>query len=161
MKTPVKVHIVDFFTELVKLSYIGDIRTYLKAEKKEKARNMVEGSLNNYIDLYGKYFENFCIKLENDYLIFTEENLENMFKNIREDFILNVFSKSKIFYNPLVNDHYFSRRLNSEQRKEIIDYYIKSLNLKYSIYGIISGVFSTDFVKGVNFIFFIFLFFNN
>jgi len=121
----------------------------LKAEKKEKARNIVEGSVEKYSDLYGKYFIKYHIKLENDYVIFTQQNLEEIFNSIREDFILNVFNKSRIYFNPRVNAEYFIRRLDSDQRKEIIDYYIKSLNFQYSKYGIISGVFSTDFIKGV------------
>ncbi len=150
LKLPEKVHYIDFFTDLVKLSYIGDIRTFLRAEKKEKARNMVEGSLNQYKNLYGKYFEKYNIKIENDYIIITKENLEYIFLNIREEFLINTFNESKIFFNPNRNVEYFIGKLNDRQRKDIIEKYIKKMNLKYSIYGVISGIFSTDFIKGVN-----------
>jgi len=121
----------------------------MKAEKKEKARNIVEGALDRYIELYGKYFEIYKIKLENNFLIFNDDIYKIMFLNIREDFLTNAFIESKILFNSNQDIEFFIKRLNFEQRKIIIEKYIKKLNLRYSIYGIVSGVFSTDFIKGV------------
>lgn len=150
LKSPTKIHIVDFFTDLVKLSYIGDFRTYMKAEKKEKANNIVQGALNFYIELYKIYFTKYKIKFENDYLFIDQENLEMLFSNLNENLALKIMINSKNYFADNKSySEFFIKRLDYLQRRILLENYIKKQNLKFSIYQIIAGLISADITKSV------------
>ena len=143
MKNKSEVNTVEFFIDLAKLSYIGDIRTHFKAEKKDKIKNVVLGALDSYMILYKPIFEEFDVKIRGDMLVFDEKHNDKYFHNIPNLFMTNL----QLHINDYNSKSKFENQFQSyktEKRREIIDNYIKSLNLKYSIYGVMSGIFTTN-----------------
>ena len=61
MKNIQKINKIDFYVDLANLSYIGDIRTYLRAEKKDKIKNVVIGAIKYYDDIYRDIIEKYNI----------------------------------------------------------------------------------------------------
>jgi hypothetical protein len=141
---------------LANISYIGDIRTYLKAEKEDKVKNVILGALNYYEEIYDKIALKYSINYDNEYYYINHDksSLEFYFKNIPIEF------KRRLINNEDEND--FKNKLckcySHIERKKLIDSHLKRLNLKYSIYGIVSGIYSSDFFKGVNLLIFNYLF---
>lgn len=138
--------------DIAEISYLGDIRTYMKAEKKNKILNVVLGAFDEYLNIYGPIMTKYCLKSnENeDYIIQDEYKMENLYDLIPKKFLGSL----KIFCNNYENEKefkkYFLYKLNHTERKYLIEAYLKKLNLKYSIYGILSGIFTTDVHKSVN-----------
>jgi hypothetical protein len=132
----------DFYADLAKLSYIGDIRTYMKAEKKDKIQNVVVGAVEEYNKIYDPFF--------NKYHIANNANkLELLYDILPSKFIRSIQLNSNIFLPDHEFKSIFLYKLNHEGRRRLIDNYLKKLNLKFSIYGIFSGLISTDIDKSV------------
>jgi hypothetical protein len=149
LKNSAKISIVDFFVDLAKLSYQGDIRTYLKAEKKDKINNVVLGALDLYLQIYQPMLDSYNVKKNGDYFIFDKkfnqdhyEKLPDLFK-INLQLYMNNYSSKEEFENIFIN------KLTHEDRRFIIDSYLKRLNFYFSTYGIMSGLYSTNFSKSV------------
>jgi hypothetical protein len=144
LKNKSEVNTVDFFIDLAKVSYIGDIRTHFKAEKKDKIKNVVLGALDSYMILYKPIFDEFDVKICGDMLVFNEKLNDKHFHNIPKLFMTNLqlhindFNCKSQFKNTFLNT------FTTEKRREIIDSNLKSLNLKYSIYGVMSGIYTTN-----------------
>lgn len=137
---------LDFFIELAKLSYIGDFRTYVRAEKKDKVTNVVLGAFPLYEHIYKKYFEKYRINENNLLNIEIDMNIhkyEKFYDNLPENFKKGLAKYSKLTENQLKNTIF-------NDNKHLIENYIKHLNLKYSICAIISALYSTDIHKSVN-----------
>jgi hypothetical protein len=52
LKLPNIISQIDIYREIVQLTFLGDVRTKLKAETPNKIDNIVLGGLNNFKDLY-------------------------------------------------------------------------------------------------------------
>jgi hypothetical protein len=137
--------------DLANLSYIGDIRTYLKAEKKDKTKNVVLGAIEYYDEVYRAIIEKYNISNDSETFEFPPEMNLRHIQNLPDHFIsslmlyLKEFNKEDFKYN-------FCRNMNYNQRRYILESYIKKINLTYSCKGIISGLYSTDLHKSFKYV---------
>ena len=72
-----------FYEEIIKISYIGDIRNALYLEDKEKAKKMLKGAYSLYDNMYSKYAlssSKYKLKLNKD-LNFYFNRLPKLFKD--------------------------------------------------------------------------------
>ena len=101
--------------------------------------------------MYGLNKDNLKIELEelfNSKDSNTKSNLmENCLKDIPQEFITQ-FRKYNKINNSISTNKYLSSLESS--KKQIINAYIKSLNLKTSIYGIMTAILSTNINKIVS-----------
>ncbi len=130
--------------DLAKISYIGDIRTHLKAEKKDKIKNVVLGALDSYLELYKPILDEYDVKIRGDNLVFNENLKEKHYHNIPNLFMTNLQLHTNDYNSKSYFKNYFLNTYRADTRREIIEDYLKSLNLKYSIYGVLSGMFTTN-----------------
>jgi len=141
---------VDFFEDLAKISYIGDIRTYMKAEKKDKIKNAVLGSFDYYLEVYDEIIKKYNISTDNEYFQFDHQLNEELIEKLPKYFIrrfmdhLNIFDEKEF-------KHFFCQEFNFELRKMLLDSYLSKLNLKNSTQGIIKSLYSTDMTKSFSY----------
>ena len=146
-----KISKVEFFIHLANLSYIGDIRTYLKAEKKDKIKNVVLGALDYYLDIYSECIDKYNISSNPDIFEFAPElnirHLNNLPKHFLNSFrmYLNEFNQEEFIFN-------FARNMTHDQRNIILSAYLEKINFKYSSLGILSGLYSTDLNKSFSYV---------
>ena len=141
---------VDFFEDLAKISYIGDIRTYMKAEKKDKIKNAVLGSFDYYLEVYDEIIKKYNISTDNENFQFDHRLNEELIEKLPKYFIrrfmdhLNIFDEKEF-------KHFFCQEFNFELRKMLLDSYLSKLNLKNSTQGIITSLYSTDMTKSFSY----------
>ena len=132
----------ELYREIVELTYLGDIRTKVKAEVYNKADNIVHGGLEYFDALYKGVIDQ---HQEGNYITLKNREI--------------TISNPEIYHSSLHNLPYnfTNTRLNKEllsydyrKRKEIIDKYISELNYYSSINGILSGIISTNPIKLVS-----------
>ena len=150
---------INLYKDIVELSFMGDIRLYFKAEIKDKTLNVVLGAEELYDEIYSKYFKLYDLDREN--LIKTLEltfknDLEKQklikmcVENLPKEFINEVQKYKNLDRN--IDMAVYLSRLENSNRNELINSYIKQLNLRTSIFGIFTALISTDFNKIVRFI---------
>lgn len=157
LKNPQKISKVEFFIDLARISYIGDFRTYMRAEKKDKVKNVVLGAFDEYVKIYNPYIHKYNSAGDNeDFFDFNPDKSSStdfyseLYNSIPQSFLinfkyyLNLYTDNKDFKYILLN------RMNFNDRKLLIDSFLKHLNFKASLYGIMSGIFSTDIHKIVS-----------
>ncbi len=143
---------IKFYQKLVEVSYMGDIRSYFKAESKDKTLNIVLGAVDLYDEIFNKYFNLLSLEKENLKISLKEKSDNDLWKKcieeLPEEFLREI---SNIKHNK--NLDVFKEEIckgASEQRKTLLTNYIKNLNLKTSISGIIIALFSTNINKIVS-----------
>lgn len=123
----------------------------MKAEKKNKVRNVVLGAYDSYIDVYKDYITKYSVIDKNDVIHFNKKFLIEHLNNLPNSFV----SGLKLYSNNVLNDNNFKDlflfNFSHLERKFLIEIYLKSINFKYSIYGMLSGLYSTDLNKSVIF----------
>jgi hypothetical protein len=145
-----KVSLLSFFKDIVSLSFMGDIRTYLKAERKDKVDNIVIGAFEQYVKLYDLFFKKYNITVKDDLIYLTPDILVNVYDNIPKAFLQNV----KINSNNYISDKEFKLLFlikDTTVRRSIITQYIKKLNFRYSLSALLTGIYSSNFAKIVSF----------
>jgi hypothetical protein len=152
LKNIQKINKIDFYVDLANLSYMGDIRTYLRAEKKDKIKNVVIGAIEYYDDIYRDIIEKYNISKDPQIFEFIPEmNLRHL-ENLPYPFVNSLMSYTKEF-NKEEFKYNFCRNMNNNERRYIIDSYLEKRNFLYSCKGIISGVYSTDLNKSLKYVF--------
>jgi hypothetical protein len=118
----------------------------LKAEKKDKIKNVVLGAIEYYDEVYHDLLERYNISSNKDEFEFAPELNLRHFNNIPENFLnslmvyIGEFNKEEFKYN-------FARNMSYQDRRLLLDSYLKKTNLQYSCSGILSGLYSTDIHK--------------
>ncbi len=162
MKNPEKINLLDFFIDLAQISYVGDVRTYVKAEKSNKMRNTVLGGFSYYQDLYSNNFNKIGLNLQKNLAINSNTENINIELNLSEKTIRQLYRAIPISffhsvkYREFMIDSKFEENflfnMTYKERKELIDSYLISSNLKNSVFNIISAIYSTDFNKSFSYI---------
>jgi hypothetical protein len=124
----------------------------MKAEKSDKPKNIVLGSFDKYKEIYSELFSEYSIELKDDIILFNEKSLEKMYNDLEKNFLLELIKKSNKNSTkfPLIDNkeeefrEKFIYKYSYLERRENIEKNIKRKNLKFSIYGILSGLISTD-----------------
>jgi hypothetical protein len=142
-----KVTLKDFFKDIVRLSFIGDVRTYLKAERSDKIDNIVLGAFEEYVKLYKPFFEKYNIVIEHEHIILSQRVNEEVYNNIPLSFLENVKINAKLYLSQKEFKDRFINNFSSNNRRLILENYIKKINLKYSIYALITGLYSSNISK--------------
>jgi hypothetical protein len=137
----------NFFKDIVKLSYMGDVRTYFKAEKKDKIDSIVHGAYEEYISLYSNFFEKYKFSNESEYIEINKESIFKLYDNIPRSFLNDLKIKSGYFISDFEFKVYFINKLSPIQRRKLIENYIKQMNLKYSCSAILTGLYSSNITK--------------
>ena len=115
------------YMALVELSYVGDLRTYIKYEKSDKIKEMIEGSFDQYEKIYGNMFEETKNMSRNHLISTIEQNNPSFVRTVR------IASMKR---NGFVE---FSRR--------DVECQLKRLNFKVSVVSAFSALLTTPFIK--------------
>jgi hypothetical protein len=172
LKNPEEINLFDFFLDLANISYIGDIRTYLKAEKSNKMRNTVLGGFNYYLDLYSanfekighnllKYFDPNDTYSENTKIeLKLSDNIKrDLYRDIPKKFMNSLIGRQSLNslnpsnFNEKKFEENFLFKMTYKERKEVIDSYLKSSNLRISVFNLASAKYSTNFTKSFSYIY--------
>lgn len=144
--------IYEILFNILNLSYIGDVRFYLKGEKRSKVQDMLDGgSLEIYFENYKNEFEEIFLMLENNHLNDTN-SLNLLIKNYLNRLPLEYLSKIKLsnsFFKD--NDSFIDFLSNNtfNTRINIINTYLKKINFNISLRAFVINTFTSKFSKGV------------
>lgn len=127
-----KPKLIDVYTEICGLSYLGDTRMKF-AENPRKVLNIVEGSFNEYKDIYG---------IENSY--FKTDKNENM--TIKYDKLIKDINKLPEFLSNYLKDE---QDLSTIKIK--INKYFTELNKKESSTQTIKGIFTNGIIRSIKY----------
>jgi hypothetical protein len=124
----------------------------MKAEKSDKPKNIVLGSYDKYKEIYSDLFKEYFIEIRDDLIFFNEKSLEKMYDDLEVNFLMELIKNIEVYSSPFKNNdnkekefkEKFIYRYTYLERKEIIEENIKRKNFEFSIYGILSGLISTD-----------------
>lgn len=122
----------EILRKIVEISYLNDIRMITHIENPKKINNIVEGNEPYLREIYQPFIMMRTIpytKFENDKLILQD------YEKVKKQCIMNLPNTIHIE--------------NNKQPIKNLEKIIKKRNLKYSIYGVLSGLFSSDIHKGV------------
>jgi hypothetical protein len=137
----------DFFKDIVSLSYMGDIRTYLKAERKDKIDNVVLGAFEQYMQLYGDFFKKYEIEVKDGMMYINPLVLDRLYDNIPEAFLEGAKILSGYYMSAEEFKSLFLAKLSSRERRIIFERYIRKLNLHYSVIALLTGLYSSNISK--------------
>lgn len=130
-----KYKLVDVYTQICGLSYLGDTRMRF-AENPRKVLNIVEGSYENFKDIYGTNNSYFKTNKKDEVTI----DFDKLMKDI------NKFPDSLLKYLGEDND-----KVNRDAiSKRILDYFTE-LNKKESSKQTIKGLFSNGIVRSIKY----------
>lgn len=139
----------NILLNIVGISYLGDIRFYLKGEKQSKVKDIYTGSYKNLLDEYSEYIKVYKI-------IYQKNNsIEDMVNKAIDDLPNGL--KQRIYFKEYKNMHYdkylfLIKNQDTSERRRVIIRYIESINLKYSIKYLLLSIFTSPLLKGVEYL---------
>lgn len=147
----------EFFTNLVSLSYTGDIRFKLKGEKKNKVEDIVSGGFNNLKEYYEKQLSLECeflksLKTKLNSESVSSECIYNLLSNLPRGFI----TRLKIYNNFYRSNDDFIKYLSFikyDKRRVLILSLLQHNNLRVSFNALIIGLITSPILKGFFYVF--------
>eukprot|EP00826_Nyctotherus_ovalis_P054986 TRINITY_DN7269_c0_g1_i1.p1 TRINITY_DN7269_c0_g1~~TRINITY_DN7269_c0_g1_i1.p1 ORF type:complete len:162 (+),score=35.08 TRINITY_DN7269_c0_g1_i1:546-1031(+) len=126
--------IKEALTEICKISYIGDIRFWFRAENPRKVQNLVEGNYNHLLPIYKELLADISMPLTDEKVKASEEELLRLWEE-------NMVESMQFGGKGL------GERVESAKKR------ISGINRKGSFKGILCGAFSTDVVTSAKYVF--------
>jgi translocator assembly and maintenance protein 41 len=153
--SPEAVEIQKFLQDIIEISFKGDFRTYFKAEKPEKTKNLLLGAYPQYLEIYQPILKKIEILSIFNAPTFdeklkikqTKNSLNSHFQNLPQNIKEKILRSNKDNLEFLNN---FLDTFSYNERKILIEKILKDLNFKYSFYGILTGLYSTNLDKNVS-----------
>lgn len=138
----------EILYNILNLSYIGDIRFYLRGEKKSKVKDMLNGSFNIYYNHFHDEFEELFSLLNSK----KNHKYNIIFKEYLNKLPNSYICKIKMMnYNYISNESFKDLLANCSfiVRKEVVFNYLKKINFKMSLKAFVINTFTSKFSKGV------------
>ena len=95
------VSLEEIFLQIIDLSYMGELRTYIKAESADKKHKILAGSKSRIIDLYYKPITDFVDKHNFSIIDNQNSNLtrENLLESLKQGNLSNYLIKRPVVKN--------------------------------------------------------------
>lgn len=140
----------EIFTNIVSLSYLGDIRFKIKGEKVTKIRDIVDGGYDYFVDYYKP-----TIKENVDF--FNKNNIDSynafinsMIHSLPKELVSQISNKNKI---ENANLKEYLSQLTFEERRKVLITYLEKVNFSVSCKALFSSFLASKVIKGFVYVF--------